>query len=151
MAPNGIVGMVREFLQTAAPSGLNRRALAILLIASYVFLVGLGGVVIGLSGAMGAVGALRASLGVFVILLSLAYLAAAYGLLKHEVWSPLLITIVLAISIPLSFVYIWLDSSPANIIAHAVALVIDGVAIWYMQRREVTAPFRAMTEQQAAS
>jgi branched-chain amino acid transport system permease protein len=151
MAPSGIVGMVREFLQVAAPLGVNRRAGAILLIASYTFLVGLGGVVIGLAGAMGAVGALRSGLGIFVIVLSLAYLAAAYGLLKHETWSPLLVTIVLAISIPLSFVYIWLDSSQTNVIAHAFAIVIDVAAIWYMQRREVVAPYRAMAEQQAAS
>jgi branched-chain amino acid transport system permease protein len=147
MAPNGIVGMVRDFLQVAAPNRLNGRAVAILLLASYTFLIGLCGVVLGLSSAMGAGSAVRAGLGVFVILLSLTYLAAAYGLLKHGGWSPLLVTVALAISIPLSFVYIWLDGSPANVIAHACAIAIDVAGIWYMQRSDVTAPYRAMTEQ----
>jgi len=150
MAPNGIVGLVREFFQTAAPDGVNRRALVLLVLASYSFLVGLGGVVLGLSAAMAGHDAILVGLGVFAIVVSLAYLASAYGLLKLESWGPLLLTVTLAVSIPLSFIYIWFDSSPQNLIAQVITIVIDIGGIWYLQREEITGLYRSMSEQHAA-
>ena len=89
MAPNGIVGMVRDFLRVAAPERVDLRAVKLLTIAGYCFLVGLGGVVFGLSAAMAAKNSALTGLGTFTIVLSMVYLAAAYGLLKLESWSPL--------------------------------------------------------------
>ncbi len=54
MAPNGIVGLVKDFLRVAAPERVDLRAVKLLTIAGYCFLVGLGGVVFGLSAAMAA-------------------------------------------------------------------------------------------------
>jgi uncharacterized membrane protein (DUF2068 family) len=109
-----------------------------------------GGVVFGLAAAMGA--KIRAGgAGVVEIVLSLAYLASAYGLTKLDRWSPLFTTATLAISIPLSFTYIWLDSSTLNVVIHACVLVIDVVAIWYLQRTEVTGLYRSETEQRVTS
>jgi branched-chain amino acid transport system permease protein len=147
MAPNGIVGLVRDFLRIAAPSRLDVRALALLLLASYSFLVGLGGVVLGLSSAMGGKNAAFVGIGVFEIVLSLAYLASAYGLLKLESWSPLLLTVTLAISIPLSFIYIWLDSSNATVVAHAIVIVVDVVGILYLLRSDAKGLYRSVSEQ----
>lgn len=151
MAPSGIVGLYGDFLRTTAPSKLNARAVGILVLASYCFIVGLGGVVFGLAAAMGAKNSVLARLGVAEIVLSLAYLASAYGLTKLDRWSPLFTTVTLAISIPLSFTYIWLDSSTLNVIIHACVLVIDVVAIWYLQRAEVTGLYRSETEQRVTS
>jgi branched-chain amino acid transport system permease protein len=147
IAPSGIVGMVREFLQVSARPQLNLRAISILLIAIYSFLVGLGGVVLGLSAAMAAQKTVFVGLGVFLIVLSLAYLASSYGLLKLERWSPMLLTVALALSIPLSFIYIWLDSSTPNAAMHGLAIAVDVVAIWYLQRPGVTGLYRTLAEQ----
>jgi uncharacterized membrane protein (DUF2068 family) len=151
MAPSGIIGLYGDFLRTAAPSKLNTRAVGILVLASYCFLVGLVGVVFGLAAAMGAKNSVLAGLGMVEIVLSLAYLASAYGLTKLERWSPLFATATLAVSIPLSFIYIWLDSSTLNVFIHACLLVIDAVAILYLQRAEVTGLYRSGTEQRVTS
>ena len=151
MAPNGIVGLYSDFLRTTAPSKLNARAVGILLLVSYCFVVGLGGVVFGLAAAMGAKSSVLAGLGVFEIVLSLAYLASAYGLSKLERWSPLFTTATLAVSIPLSFIYIWLESSTLYIVIHACVLVIDVVAIWYLQRADVNGLYRSATVQRVMS
>jgi branched-chain amino acid transport system permease protein len=149
MAPNGIVGLVRDFLRVAAPARLDARALKILTIGGYCFLVGLGGVVFGLSAAMAARSPLLTGLGVFTIVLSLAYLAAAYGLLKLESWSPLLAVAALAISIPLSLIFIWLDPSTFNVVGLTIAIVIDIVAIWLLQDRDLQRLYQPMLEQRA--
>jgi branched-chain amino acid transport system permease protein len=151
MAPNGIVGMVREFLRKAAPEKLDTRAVLLVSIASYTFLVGLGGVVIGLSGAMGAKSTAFAGLGTFVIVLSLVYLACAYGLLTVEPWSPALTIGALAISIPLSLVYIWLDSVPAVIVIYSITIVLDIVAMIYLLRPEIKGFYRASVEQRGTA
>jgi branched-chain amino acid transport system permease protein len=149
MAPSGIVGMVREFLQAAAPRRTDARALAVLGIAGYTFLVGLVGVVLGLSAAMAARGAAFVSLGVFALALSLIYLASAYGLMKLESWAPRLTTAALAASIPLSLIFMWLDSSTFNVSMHVVAIVVDVVGIWLLQKDDIRVLYRPMVEQEA--
>ncbi|MBM3528369.1 MAG: branched-chain amino acid ABC transporter permease [Alphaproteobacteria bacterium] len=149
MAPSGVVGMVREFLQAAAPARADRRALGLLAIAGYTFVVGLGGVVLGLSAAMAARNAALASVGVFALFLSLVYLASAYGLMKIEGWAVTVSTAALAASIPLSFIFIWLDSSSFSISVHAIAIAVDVVGIWFLQKPDVTALYRPMEEREA--
>jgi branched-chain amino acid transport system permease protein len=150
MAPSGIVGMVREFLQAAAPKRLDARALGALLLAGYTFLVGLGGVVIGLSAALAHKDVALASIGVFTLVLSLAYLASAYGLMKIESWTVTLTTAALAISIPLSFIYLWLHSSPFSIAVHVFGIAVDVVGIWYLQRSQVSSLYRPAAGQEVA-
>ena len=151
MAPTGVVGLVREFRRAAAPSGVDARAVSVLSIASYCFLVGLGGVVFGLAAAMSARNAALAGLGVFALILSLVYLACAYGLTKLESWSTLLTVAALGISIPLSFVFIWLDPWWLNVTAQAVCVVVDAAAIWYLQRGDVKRLYRPLTERRVTS
>jgi branched-chain amino acid transport system permease protein len=137
MAPNGVLGLVKDFRRAAAPERLNPRAVAILAIAAYCFVVGLIGVVFGLSAAVGTRGALAAGLGVFGLCLSLAYLAAAYGLMKLDSWSPLLTMVVMALSIPLSVVLIWLDPTPFNVAMNVVGLAANVAVIWHLQNAEL--------------
>jgi branched-chain amino acid transport system permease protein len=137
MAPTGVLGLVGDFRRAAAPEGLSRRTIAILAIAAYCFVVGLVGVVFGLSAAVGTRGALIAGLGVFGLMLSLAYLAAAFGLMKLAAWSPLLTMVVMALSIPLSVVLIWLDPTPFNLAMNLVGLAVNVVVIWHLQNSEL--------------
>jgi hypothetical protein len=151
MAPNGVLGLVRDFMRVAAPAGADRRAVAVLTIASYCFLVGLVGVVFGLSAAVGTRGTVAAGLGVFGIVLSLAYLAAAYGLLKIEGWSLLLATVAMAISIPLSLILMWLDSSTFNVVAQVAGVAASVVVIWYLQNDGLKRLYQPMNEQRVPS
>jgi uncharacterized membrane protein (DUF2068 family) len=151
MAPNGVIGMVKDFVRVAAPSGVDLRAVKLVTIASYCFLVGLGGVVFGLSAAMAAKGAALTGLGVFTIILSLFYLAAAYGLLKVDGWSRLLATTVLAASIPLALLFIWLEPSTFNVTALTISVAIDVVMIALLQNRDVKRLYQPMTEQRAVA
>ncbi len=151
MAPNGIIGMVKEFRRAAAPSRVDARAIKLLTIGAYCFLVGLGGVVFGLSAAMAGKNSALTGLGIFALVLSLVYLAAAYGLLKIESWSPYLTTVVLAISIPLSLLFIWLDPTNFNIVALTISIVIDVVVIWLLQGSDIKQLYQPMAEQQAVS
>ena len=151
MAPNGVVGLVRDFLRAASPGRIDARAVKVILVATYCFLVGLVGVVFGLSAAVGTKGALIAGIGVFGLVLSLAYLAAAYGLMKMESWSPLLATAVLALSIPLSLILIWLDPVPTDIALNALGIVADVLGIWYLQSAEVKQLFRPALKPKVAA
>jgi branched-chain amino acid transport system permease protein len=151
MAPNGVIGLVKDFVRVAAPARVDLRAVKLLTIACYCFLVGLGGVVFGLSAALAAKGSTLTSLGIFTIVLSLFYLAAAYGLLKLESWSPYLTKVVLALSVPLSLLFIWLDPSNFNVVALSIAIAIDIVAIWLVQQSDIKQLYRPMTERQATS
>ena len=151
MAPNGIIGMVKDFVRVAAPSRVDLRAVKLITIASYCFLVGLGGVVFGLSAAMAAKDTALTGLGAFTIVLSLVYLAAAYGLLKIESWSPYLTTVVLGISIPLSLLFIWLDPSRFNVIALTISVAIDLAVIWLLRGSDIQRLYQPVTEQRAVS
>jgi branched-chain amino acid transport system permease protein len=151
MAPNGIVGLVRDFLRAAAPERMDARAVKLLSIALYVFLIGLGGVVFGLSAAMAGKSSILTGLGVFTLVLSLVYLAAAYGLLTLASWSPVLTVAVLAISIPLSLLFIWIDPTNFNVTALTTALVIDVIAIWLLQGSDIKRLYQSPTQQQAVS
>jgi branched-chain amino acid transport system permease protein len=151
MAPNGVLGLVRDFMRVAAPAGVDRRAVSILVIASYCFLVGLVGVVFGLSAAVGTRGSLVTGFGVFGIVLSLVYLAAAYGLLKVEGWSPLLTIAAMAVSIPLSLILMWLDASTFNVAMQIVGIAANVVTIWYLQDSGVKRLYQPLVEQRAAS
>ena len=151
MAPNGIVGLVKDFLRVAAPERVDLRAVKLLTIAGYCFLVGLGGVVFGLSAAMAAKNSALTGLGAFTIVLSMVYLAAAYGLLKLESWSPYLTKSVLAVSIPLSILFIWLDPSNFNVVALTISIVIDLIVIWLLQGRDIRQLYQPITQPRAVS
>ena len=151
MAPNGVIGLIKDFVRTAAPDRVDRRAVCLIAVACYCFLVGLVGVVFGLAAAVGTRGTAIVGLGVFGLVLSLAYLAAAYGLMKTERWSPLLATVAMALSIPLSFVLIWLDPSRFNVALNAIGIAANVVTIWYLQSSDAKRLYGSALRRQAAS
>ena len=108
VAPIGIVGLVQEFLRTAAPSRLNTRALSIIFIASYCFIVGILGIIFNLPG-LQSQSRLVVWLGVSALIVGALFLASAYGLLKLQSWAPLLTTIALGLSIVFAVTHISLD------------------------------------------
>jgi branched-chain amino acid transport system permease protein len=132
VAPIGIVGLVQEFLRAAAPSRLNLRALGIVFIASYCFVVGILGIIFNLPG-LQAQSALVVWLGVSALVVGALLLASAYGLLKLQSWGPRLATVALALSIVFAVTHIWLDRMSQNVRFWAIAIAIAAAAVWYLQ------------------
>jgi hypothetical protein len=57
----------------------------------------------------------------------------------------------LAISIPLSLLFIWLDPSNFNVVALTISLAIDVVVIWLLQERDIKQLYQPITEQRVVS
>ena len=151
VAPVGIVGLVQEFLRTAAPSRLTMRALSIVFIASYCFIVGLLGIIFNLPG-LQAQSAVVVWLGVSALIVGSLLLASAYGLLKLQSWAPLLTTIALGLSIVFAVTHIWLDRMSLSVRLWAIAIAIATAAIWYLQNRGVKLLYdRQMAERPVAA
>ena len=136
VAPVGIVGLVQEFLRTAAPSRLTMRALSIVFIASYCFIVGLLGIIFNLPG-LQSQSVLVVWLGVSALIVGALLLASAYGLLKLQSWAPLLTTIALGLSIVFAVTHISLDRMSLSVRFWAIAIAIAAAAIWYLQNKGV--------------
>jgi branched-chain amino acid transport system permease protein len=135
-APVGIVGLVQEFLRTAAPSRLNMRSVVVIAIAGYCFLVGILGIIFNLPAIQTANIGL-AGMGVFGIVVGALNLTSAYGLLKLQGWAPRLATLSFAGAIVLAGTHIWLDRASQGLGVHSVMVVLALVAIWLLQTRDV--------------
>jgi branched-chain amino acid transport system permease protein len=135
-APIGIVGLVQEFLRTAAPSRLTTRALSIVFIASYCFIVGILGIIFNLPG-LQSQSALVVWLGFSALIVGALLLASAYGLLKLQSWGPLLTTIALISSIVFAVTHVWLDPMSPGVRWWAIASAIAVAAVWYLQNKGV--------------
>ena len=135
-APVGIVGMIQEFLRTAAPSRLNMRAIVVIAIAGYCFLVGILGIIFNIPAIQTANLGL-AGMGVFGIVVGALNLTSAYGLLKLQGWAPRLATFSFVGAIVLAATHIWLDRASQGFGLHSVMVALALVAIWLLQNRDV--------------
>jgi branched-chain amino acid transport system permease protein len=128
IAPNGLVGLVQDFLRAAAPSRTDARAVVLVIVAIYAFLVGLIGIVLCVPFISAGVHPALA-IGLAVLLLSVLYAAAAYGLLTLKSWSLWLAAGVFAVSIPAAVVQ---AMSGTWRTAAIVAIVISVLALAYL-------------------
>ena len=135
-APVGIVGLMQEFLRTAAPSRLNMRSVAIIVIASYCFLVGILGIIFNLP-YLQTINAGVAFLGAFGIVAGALNLTASYGLLKLQGWAGLVAALAFISTIALAATHIWLDPTAGSLGVHAVMIAFVLLALWYLQHRDV--------------
>jgi branched-chain amino acid transport system permease protein len=122
-APIGVVGLMQEFLRSAAPVRLNMRALALILIATYCFLGGVLGIIASMPALLTAdLAAL--SFGVAGTLFAMLYMVSAYGLLKLLRWAPLLTMLVSLISLVLAAARIAAAPSPVTFGIGSSAIVV---------------------------
>jgi branched-chain amino acid transport system permease protein len=142
-APVGIVGLMQEFLRTAAPTRLNFRSIAIIVIASYCFLVGIVAIIFNLPSLQTA-NATAAFLSSFGILVGALYLVASYGLLKLRGWARSVAALAFVSAIALSAAHIGLDSAARSLGVHAVMIVIALLALWYLQHQDVKVLYKRL-------
>src|SRR5262245_41699549 len=128
VAPNGIVGLVQEFLRRA---GVHTRSIAIIVIAAYLFLGGIGGIIWSLKLSMGS--------GLVVFILAVLCVAAAYGLLVLEAWGLWLGIFLYAISIPIAFAELLMGGVSATIM---LQIAIGIVVAWFLLRADVKLLYR---------
>jgi hypothetical protein len=149
IAPNGLVGLVQEFIRTVAPDRhLGRPARGALLIAGYGIVAGMFGVVLSLS----AITSATPALGAFELVVSVLLIAAAYGLLKLQSWGPLVATISYALAVPLGLIQLWIHPGIVNMFMYGGLIVIAAVAVAFLQTAGVKALYRVPAdERQVAS
>jgi len=133
-APVGIVGLMQEFLRTAAPSRLNLRSIVVIAVASYSFLVGILGIIFNIPAIQTANLGL-AGMGAFGIIVGALNLTAAYGLLKRQGWAHWLTTSALVASVALAATHLWLSAQGLGF--HAGMIAVAVVAILLLQMRGV--------------
>ena len=146
IAPNGIVGLVQEFRRAAAPDRLTARPLGVLLVAGYAIVAGLFGVVIGLPAAIAAT-----ALGLTEIAVAMLMIAAAYGLLKLEIWGPVLATTAFALSIPLAIIQLVGTQTTGAMLINGIAIAVAIAAIVLLQDRQVQSLYPPLGTRQAMS
>ena len=127
------------------------RALSIVFIASYCFIVGILGIIFNLPG-LQSQSLLVVWLGVSALIVGSLLLASAYGLLKLQSWAPLLTTIALGLSIVFALTHISLDRMSLSVRFWAIAIAIAAAAIWYLQNKGVKLLYdRQMAERPVAA
>jgi branched-chain amino acid transport system permease protein len=128
VAPNGIVGLVQEFLRRAE---VDTRSIAIIIIAAYLFVGGIGGIIWSLKLTMGS--------GLVMFILAALCIAAAYGLLVLEAWGLWLGIILFAISIPIALAELLMGGVSATVM---LQIAISIVVTWFLLRAEVKLLYR---------
>src|SRR5262249_25194636 len=149
-APNGIVGLIKDFLRVASPTRPDVRSIGIVVLSTYCFIVGVLRVVFSLEimTAAGSAGAAAMAMAVAGLVLAGLLLASAYGLLKLHDWAPLVATIAFALSIPLAAVHIWLNDGLFHVSYHAASIVLAIGAIWCLKTRSVRGLYRPYAAKQ---
>jgi branched-chain amino acid transport system permease protein len=147
-APVGIVGLMQEFLRTAAPSRLNARAIFGIAIASYCFLAGILAIIFNLP-ALHFVNTASVWFGLAGFLVGAMTVTAAWGLLKLQTWAPLLASVALALTIVLSVLHMWIDGS--GYVLHSIRIAVGVASIWFLQSGELRALYGSEPHGQAVA
>jgi len=132
VAPNGIVGLVQEFLRRA---GVDARSIFLIVIAAYLFVGGIGGIILSLKFTFG--------IGLVVFVFAALCVAAAYALLKLQTWGLWLSIILFTISIPVALADAITEDKRAML-----QIAIGIVVVWFLLRANTKLLYR---EQKASA
>jgi branched-chain amino acid transport system permease protein len=139
-APIGIVGLVQEFLRTAAPSRLTLRSTVLVAIAGYAFIAGMLAIIFNIQ--VLQTGSASAWLGASGLVVGALYLAASFGLLKLQTWGPALASLAFAASILATAAGMALDGAMQGAFARWVAIAVAVGALACLQDRGVKLIYR---------
>jgi branched-subunit amino acid ABC-type transport system permease component/uncharacterized membrane protein (DUF2068 family) len=147
-APNGLVGLIQEFLDVASPTRRDGRSIGLIALATFGFIAGVLEVVFSLAVLTGPepTGLAAASLA-----LAGLWIISAWGLVTIRRWSPFVATVAFALSIPIAALHIWLDRSLPNVALRGGEIAIAIVAIVFLQRRPVQQLYRGLADKEAAA
>ena len=148
VAPNGVVGLIDEFLRIALPARIGSRSIGLVALATFAFIGGVLEIVFGLAAltAPDPTGFMIAAAG---LALAALWIISGYGLMTIQRWGPLIATVAFALSIPVGALHIWLDRTLPNIALWGGAIAIAIVAILFLQREDVQALYRGLAAKEA--
>jgi branched-chain amino acid transport system permease protein len=149
VAPNGIVGLIQQFLR-ASPTKLDARSIGLVAIATFGFIVGVLEVVFSLA-ALTAPDATGLTIATASLALAALWLISSYGLITLQRWSPLMATLAFGLSIPLAVLHVWLEGATGSGIVRGVVLAVAIAAIWFLQRRDVRRLYQSRLGQPEAA
>jgi len=129
IAPNGLVGLVQEFLRRSVSAPLDVR-IGVVLIAAYGFISGMLQVCFGIP--LFAPAATPILIGTLVVIGGLLLMTSAYGLMTLHSWSHKLMLVLLF----LSCVVVLSDTvfGPTGNVVKAVVLMISLFSLWLLLR-----------------
>jgi branched-chain amino acid transport system permease protein len=152
VAPSGLVGLIRQFLRDAAPKGADARAIGLVALAAFGFIAGILELVFSLAAVVAAPDWTVLALAIAGFPLAALWIVSAYGLMTLQRWSPLMATIGFVVSLPIAAAHMWLEPTPASLVAHGVVVVVALAAIWFLQRNDVARLYRPhLAEVEAAA
>jgi branched-chain amino acid transport system permease protein len=152
VAPNGLVGLLQQFLRVAAPTRVDARAVGIIFFASFGFVVGLLEVVFNLASLTGSTDTTVLALATAGLVVAALFLASAYGLLTMQGRSPLLATLAYALSIPIDALQLSLDPAPSSLAYRGLGIAVAVAAICWLQLRNVRQLYQPrLAEREAAA
>jgi branched-chain amino acid transport system permease protein len=152
VAPNGLVGLLQQFLRVAAPARVDARAVGIIVFASYGFVIGLLEVVFSLAIITASPDRAGMALAVAGLVVATLFLVSTYGLMTLQGRSSVLATFAFALSIPLDAYRISLDSAASLLAYDALGIVVAVAAIAWLQLKSVRQLYQPrLAERQAAA
>ena len=136
VAPNGLVGLVQQFLCIASAARTDARSIGLITLATFCFIAGVLEVVFSLA-ALTATDPTGLATGAGSFVLAGLWIISAYGLMTVQRWSPFMATAAFALSIPIAALHIWLDRTFPNVAQWGGNIAIAIVAILFLQRCKV--------------
>jgi branched-chain amino acid transport system permease protein len=150
-APVGIVGLVQEFLRTAAPTRLASNAVLLILVAGFCFVVGALGIIFSLEQIRQAIQAGSAGLallGVSGLVAGALCLTGSWGLLKLQSWAPWLASAGFLAVIAVAGANLWLEWK--GVVAQSLTIGVSAAAILFLQMPAVRLLYRGDAPAKAA-
>jgi branched-chain amino acid transport system permease protein len=139
-APVGIVGLVQEFLRTAAPSRLTMRSTVLIAIAGYAFVAGMLAIIFNIQ--VLQTGSASPWLGVFGLIVGALFVTASFGLLKLESWGLALASLAFAASALAAGISLALDGALQSGTGRWVTIAVAVAALACLQDHGVKHIYR---------
>jgi branched-chain amino acid transport system permease protein len=149
VAPNGLVGLIQQFLRIASPARMNARSIGLIALATFGFIAGLLEVVFSLA-ALTAPDPTGLAIATGGLMLAGLWIISAYGLMTVQRWSPFVATVAFALSILMAALHIWLDRAIPNIAQWGGEIAIAIVAVLFLRRRKVQRLYQGLPGKEAA-
>jgi len=148
LAPNGVVGLIQEFLRIASRARTDARSIGLVALATFAFIAGVLEIVFGLA-ALTSPDPAGLTIATAGLALAALWIISAYGLMTMQRWSPFVATVAFALSIPIGAVHIWPDRTAPNIGLWGGDIAIAIVAILFLQRRDVQRLYQGFPAREA--
>jgi branched-chain amino acid transport system permease protein len=150
VAPNGLVGLIQQFLCIASPARTDARSIGLIALATICFIAGVLEIVFSLA-ALTAPDPSGLAMATGGLVLAGLWIISAYGLMTIQCWSPFIARVAFALSIPIAALHIWLDRALPSVVQWSGVIAIAIVGVLFLQRRQVQRLYRGLPGKEAAA